>query len=172
MAELNDKQKRFCEEYLIDLNATQAAIRAGYSQKTAGQIGEQNLKKLEIQEYLQKRKQELQEVTGITQKRVLEEYAKIAFVDIRKFYNQDGALKAITDLDDDAAGALAGVEVYEEKVSDPDADENVVAGSTKKIKTYDKVKALDSLARHLGMFKDTLRVDHSGGVNFIFNKTG
>lgn len=52
MTKLTEKQKRFCEEYLIDLNATQAAIRAGYSRKTAGQIGDENLKKLEIQKYL------------------------------------------------------------------------------------------------------------------------
>lgn len=149
---LTDKQIKFCEEYLIDLNATQAAIRAGYSQRSAGQIGEENLKKLEIQEYLSERQRELQKATGITQKRVLEEYAKIAFLDIRKFYSIDGSLKPIHDLDDTAAGALAGVETYEEKVSAPDSDEDIVVGQTKKIKTYDKVKALDSLGRHLGLF--------------------
>src|SRR5687767_10030922 len=108
---LTDKQIRFCEEYLIDLNATQAAIRAGYSPKTAHSIGAENLIKPEIQEYLSNRQKELQEATGITQKRVLEEYAKVAFLDIRKFYTVDGALKSIHDLDDESAGALAGCEV-------------------------------------------------------------
>ena len=150
MADLTDKQKRFCEEYLIDLNATQAAIRAGYSRTSAGQIGEQNLKKHDIQVYLSARQQELQEATGITQKRVLEEYAKVAFLDIRKFYTVDGSLKSIHDLDDISAGALAGVETYEERQGD---DEALTIGQTKKIKTYDKVKALDSLARHLGIFE-------------------
>lgn len=149
---LTEKQKRFCEEYIIDLNATQAAIRAGYSRDTAGSIGHENLKKPEIQEYLSQRQLELQEATGITQKKVLEEYAKVAFLDIRRFYTTDGALKPINELDDESAGALACVEVYEERISDVDADENVTAGMTKKIKTYDKVKALDSLARHLGLF--------------------
>lgn len=55
MAKLTAKQQRFCDEYLIDLNATQAAIRAGYSQKTAKQIGQQNLTKLDIKEYIKKR---------------------------------------------------------------------------------------------------------------------
>lgn len=151
--ELTAKQIKFCEEYLIDLNGTQAAIRAGYSAKTASVIAAENLVKPNIQAYLSKRQQELQEATGITQKRVLEEYAKVAFTDIRKFYTVDGALKPIKDLEDDAAGALAGIEVYEEKVSDSDPqDETVVTGTIKKIKIYDKVKALDSLARHLGMF--------------------
>lgn len=55
---MTEKQKRFCEEYLIDLNATQAALRAGYSEKTAYSIGNENLKKPEIQEYIQKRLKE------------------------------------------------------------------------------------------------------------------
>ncbi len=155
---LTDKQRRFCEEYLIDLNGTQAAIRAGYSQKTANEIAAENLAKPSIKAYLAERQRELQEATGITQKRVLEEYAKVAFLDIRKFYTVDGSLKSIHELDDDSAGALAGCEVYEEKVSDSE-DENVTVGQTKKIKTYDKVKALDSLGRHLGLFgKDNEQV--------------
>ena len=150
MSELTDKQIKFCEEYLIDLNATQSAIRAGYSRNSAMEQGYQLLQKTSVTEYLAKRQAELQQATGITQKRVLEEYAKVAFLDIRKFYTVDGALKSIHELDDDSAGALAGVEVYEEKAGN-DAEE-MVLGTTKKIKTYDKVKALDSLGRHLGLF--------------------
>ena len=55
MMKLTSKQQRFCDEYLVDLNATQAAIRAGYSKKTAKQIAQQNLTKLDIQEYIKKR---------------------------------------------------------------------------------------------------------------------
>jgi phage terminase small subunit len=152
MAGLNDKQKRFCEEFLIDLNATQAAIRAGYSKKTAKEQASRLLTNVNVESYLSERQQQLQADTGITQRRVLEEYAKIAFSDIRKFYTVDGALKPIHELDDESAAILAGVEVMEEKVSDPTSDEVIVVGQVKKIKTWDKVKALDSLARHLGMF--------------------
>lgn len=150
--DLTDKQIKFCEEYLIDLNGTQAAIRAGYSRNTAAVIAAENLIKPNILEYLTQRQRELQEATGITQKRVLEEYAKVAFLDIRKLYTVDGSLKSIHDLDDEAAGALAGVETQEIKVSDPESEEDIITGHTKKVKTYDKVKALDSLARHLGIF--------------------
>ncbi len=115
MAELTGKQQRFCEEYLIDLNATKAAIRAGYSEDSAGAIGHENLKKPEIQEFISARQKELQEATGITQKRVLEEYAKIAFFDIRSLYTPDGGLKDIRQLDDNAAGAISSVESVEEK---------------------------------------------------------
>ena len=76
---LTEKQKRFVAEYLVDLNATQAAIRAGYSEKTAGQIGEQNLKKLEIQEALQKAIKDRENRTEITQDKVLDELGKVAF---------------------------------------------------------------------------------------------
>lgn len=71
MAKLTPKQQRFVDEYLIDLNATQAAIRAGYSPKTAGQIGEQNLKKLEIQAAIQKAQAERSERTLVTQDMVI-----------------------------------------------------------------------------------------------------
>jgi phage terminase small subunit len=147
---LTDKQAIFCEEYLIDLNGKQAAIRAGYSPKTAESQASRLLSNAKVQKYLSERQQQLQADTGITQKRVLEEYAKIAFSDIRDFYTEDGALKRITDLDDHAAAALAGVEVDE--IWEGYGEERVHIGETKKVKRFDKVKALDSLARHLGMF--------------------
>lgn len=164
----SEKHKRFCEEYLIDLNGAQAAIRAGYSEDRSRITASELLDREDVQAYLKKRQQEIQEVTGITQKRVLEEYAKIAFIDIRKFYTVDGALKGIRELDDDAAGALASVESYEEKTGEEDVE---AFGTTRKIKTYDKVKALDSLARHLGMFTDKMDVNLSGQIVWQETKT-
>ena len=79
---LTEKQKRFVEEYLIDLNATQAAIRAGYSPKTANEQGTQNLAKLSIQDAVAKAMAERSRRTGINQDRVLQELAKLAFVKI------------------------------------------------------------------------------------------
>jgi phage terminase small subunit len=76
---LTDKQKRFCEEYLIDLNATQAAIRAGYSPKTAEQTASRLLRNVKVQEYIAKRQKELSRSTEITQERVIKELALIAF---------------------------------------------------------------------------------------------
>ncbi len=71
MAKLTDKQELFCQEYLIDLNATQAAVRAGYSERTARQIGEQNLSKLDIQSRLKELQSARQERTQVTQDYVL-----------------------------------------------------------------------------------------------------
>ena len=78
MNELTDKQKRFCEEYLIDLNATQAAIRAGYSENTAQQIGSENLSKLVIQEYISKHKESKSKELNITLNDMLEIELSIA----------------------------------------------------------------------------------------------
>lgn len=81
MPKLTNKQKRFCEEYLIDLNATQAAVRAGYSEKTADRIANQNLKKLEVQQYLQKLMQDRSERTKISADDVVRELERIAMTD-------------------------------------------------------------------------------------------
>ena len=146
---LTPKQKRFVDEYLIDLNATQAAIRAGYSKKTAYSMGQENLKKPEIKRAIQKAMQKQQERTEITQDRVLLEYARIAFFDPRKLFHSDGSPKPIEELDADTAAALAGLEVREEFEG---AGENrAFVGYTKKYKLANKLGALDSLAKHLGM---------------------
>lgn len=81
MPKLTEKQKRFCEEYLIDFNATQAALRAGYSQKTAYSIGDENLRKPEIQSEIQALIKKRSERTGISADTVITELAKIAFSD-------------------------------------------------------------------------------------------
>lgn len=141
---LTEKQIRFCEEYLVDYNGTQAAIRAGYSPKTANEQAARLLANVSVSEYLRNRKYAIAGKLEITQERVLLEYSRIAFTDIRKFYNADGTLKKITELDDDSAAALAGIE----------ADEITglisTTGVTKKIKRWDKKGALDSIVKLMG----------------------
>lgn len=154
---LTAKQQVFVAEYLIDLNATQAAIRAGYAQKRAYAMGHENLKKPEIASAIQDAMKARESRTEITQDRVLQEYAKLAFLDPRRFYDDTGNLIAVNLLPADVAAALVGVEVLESR--DP---EGGPANVTKKIKFVDKKGALDSVARHLGMFKD--KVEHSGEV--------
>lgn len=157
---LSPKQKLFVQEYLIDLNATQAAIRAGYSKKTAEVIGHENLRKPYISSAIQKAMKKREDRTEITQDRVLEEYAKLAFFDPRKFFNDDGNLKNIVDLDDNTAACVAGVDVI--TIS---SKENYVE-QIKKIKITDKKAALDSIAKHLGMFDKDKNNDND---KMIFN---
>lgn len=147
---LTPKQEQFCQEYLIDLNATQAAIRAGYSEKTAQEIGSENLSKPIIQNRISELQLSLQTKTGITQARVLEEFAKIAFFDIRKIYGDDGQLLPISEIDDQSAAAICGVESYEEKAQA--GEEEFVTGVVRKVKITDKIKALENLGKHLGIY--------------------
>src|SRR5919197_2742959 len=92
-SELTPKQARFCAEYLIDLNATQAAIRAGYSPRTANEQGARLLAHVSIAAAISQAKQAQAERTGITADRVLQEIARLAFVDIRKLFDAEGRLK-------------------------------------------------------------------------------
>ena len=156
MAEtLTPKQERFVQEYLIDLNATQAAIRSGYSEKTAHSIGHENLSKPDIQAALASARKQLAENAGITPERVLKEYGRLAFHDIRKTFDTDGNLIPIHELDDDTAAAIAGLEVEKRFSSFSNEEGAPLAESrTHKIKLTDKKGALDSIARHLGMFTD------------------
>ena len=152
MRKLTPKQKRFVDEYLIDLNATKAAIRAGYSAKTAASIGEENLRKPEIQGALAERMKARSVRTEVTQDRVIAELAKIAFGDARDvmLWGPSGVkLLDSKTLTDDQAAQVAEVA---ERVSE--------AGVSLKLKTHDKVGALKLLGEHLGMFRQ--RVELTG----------
>lgn len=149
---LNDKQRRFVSEYLIDLNATQAAIRAGYSSKTANEQGARLLAKVSIQKMIEERMSDREQRTEITQDRVLRELAKLAFLDIRKAFDSDGVLKSVHELDDDTAAAVAGLDVIEM------SSEDDKTCRLKKIKLSDKRAALELIGRHLGMFNDKLNL--------------
>ena len=97
MSNLTDKQKRFCQEYVIDLNATQAAIRAGYSENSANEQGCQNLAKLNIQEYISQLQESKSEELNITQNQVLKELMKVAFGDVKNYFDDWGRLIYIND---------------------------------------------------------------------------
>lgn len=147
---LTDKQKKFVEEYLIDLNATQACIRAGYSVRTANEQGAQNLAKLSIQEAISKAMAERSRRTGINQDRIVQELARIAFVKITDVVDSDGEINTNASDDD-----LACIESY--KVEDSDS----VNGSSSKreVKLASKIKALELLGKHVGMWNDKIQVD-------------
>lgn len=149
---LSAKQERFVEEYLVDLNATQAAIRAGYSKKTAKAIGSENLTKPDIAEEVTRRRALVSAGCVVTRERVLQELARIGMSDIRKLYDEKGKFRKITELDDDTAAAIAGVEF--EELFEGAEGERFEIGRITKIKRFDKSKALEMLGRHLGLWKD------------------
>lgn len=142
---LTDKQQRFVDEYLIDLNATQAAIRAGYSVKTANEQGSQNLAKLSIQQAIAEKMAERSRRTGVNQDRVVLELAKIAFVKLTDIIDEKGKIKDTATEDD-----LACLEGYKYKYSDTDSGYSV----EREVKLSSKMKALELLGKHLGMWND------------------
>lgn len=161
IGKLTPKQAKFVEEYLLDLNATQAAIRAGYKPSQARFIGCENLTKPNIAEAIQTQMEARSQRTEISQDRVLQEYAKLAFLDPRRFYDEDGSLIPIHELSEDVAAALAGMDVSTERVG-KDKDGLPEFATVRKIRLSDKKGALDSVARHLGMFNDKVKQEISG----------
>lgn len=149
---LPPRRAAFVREYLVDLNGTQAAIRAGYAPKSAGQTADDLLRipqvAAEVAEAMAKRAVR----TEITQDRVIKEVARIAFLDIRKLFDANGAMKPIHDIDDETAAALASIECLEV------GEEGVAVGVLKKLKLTDKKGALELLMRHMGMLNDKLKV--------------
>ena len=147
---LTNKQKRFCQEYTIDWNLTQAAIRAGYCRKNARQTGYENLTKLYIQQEIQRLMDELAKKTMITAEKVLRELAKIGFSDITDFV-EFGKQETETENGDSSH--------YIELKPSAEVDGSLIAEvrearSGLVFKLHDKVKALELMGRHLGMFKD------------------
>jgi phage terminase small subunit len=151
MTTLNAKQRRFIDEYLIDLNATAAYKRAGY--RATGNAAEVNAARLlrhaKVKAIVDERMAARSNSTQITADRVLREIARVAFLDIRGYYRADGSLKSPHELTDDQAAALASVESFEE--FEGVGDSRCKSGDVRKIKMWDKMRALIELSKHLGL---------------------
>nr|DAK35451.1 MAG TPA: Terminase small subunit [Caudoviricetes sp.] len=152
-------QDRFVDEWLIDFNGTQAAIRAGYSPKTAAAAAARLLRNVNIQAEIARRQKDLQRRTEISQDRVVKELARIAFADASDYAcietltyeNEDGTVSPVQivspkdtgALSDDQRAAIAGIKQGANGIE---------------IKLHDKIKALELLGRHIGMFNDKIEV--------------
>ena len=158
---LTPKQAAFVREYLIDKNGAQAAIRAGYSKKNASRIAIELLNKNHVSEQVNAGLIKQQERTEVTADRVLRELAAIAFADTRKLYREDGSIKSPGELDDRTASALAGIDTEERD------GEDGYRAYTRKVKQWDKVKALELLGKHLGLYptRGTLSIALDGQVD-------
>ena len=155
---LTAKQKKFIEEYLIDLNATQAAIRAGYSPNTAQEQSSRLLSNVMVKNEIDKAMAQRSRRTGISQDRVLRELAKIAFVNPNDVINFSDATVKMTS--EENLAAIASVKVKKIPGEYGDATE-------REVKLYDKLRALDLLGRHLGMFKDKIEINGDMGVKIV-----
>jgi len=161
-SELKYKQQLFVQEYLVDLNATQAAIRAGYSAPTAKETGYGNLQKPHIREAIQKAMDLRLERIQITADRILVELAKLGFSDIRNIFTESGQLRSVAELGDDIAAAIQSVEVVSSSAG-KDSDGNTEIEYTHKIRLADKKAALELLGKHMKLFADKVEVSAPGG---------
>lgn len=147
---LTPKQKCFVAEYIIDKNKSQAALRAGYSPKTAPWIGQRLFSRSHIFEAIQKAVEKQAERTKVTADKVILGLAQGAFADIAACYDENGNLKNIHDIPIEVRMAIAGLDV--EELFAGAGQDRVQIGNTKKLKMTDKHKYLDSLAKHFGMY--------------------
>ena len=182
MPALNDPQhEAFALHVAEGKSKRDAAVAAGYSEKSASTIGGRLSKKVEISRRIEELQAQVAtavvEKVSITVDRLLEEYAKLAFLDIRKAFDSKGCLLPIHELDEETAAAIARIEVEELflggrrrrrsalEAEEEQADDQVIRqreaiGRLIKFKLIDKRGALDSLAKHLGMFREKVDVNH------------
>jgi phage terminase small subunit len=173
---VNPKQARFCNEYIVDLNGKKAAIRAGYQARSAHVTASRLLADPKVQTKVAELQEALAKRTGITVERVLAEYSKLAFANMQDYITvqQDGlAYLDLSKLTRDQAAAIAHFTVEEESIplykdEDDEQDEGIPirAPRTVKIKLADKKGALDSIAKHLGMFLDKEQSPDRAGIRF------
>ena len=142
---LTAKQRRFVEEYLICNNGKEAAIKAGYSEKTAKQIAAENLTKPYLKQIIEIAQQDRAQQKGITADRVAEELGKLAFFKPTDALNPDGTLKDINELPEDVQHAIVGFDVETVQIG------TEIKNRVKKIRFIDKNRSLDSLADWFGM---------------------
>ena len=152
---LTDKQRRFCEEYVVDWNGTRAAIAAGYSEKTAYSIAGENLKKPELQNYIEKIKDNLSLLSGVTALRNAKELAKIAYSNVSDFKQDWFTFKKFEDLTDNQKAAIAEITHSEINIGED------MVKVVEKLKVHDKLKAIAMLNKMFGY--DIVEPEKEGG---------
>lgn len=158
---LSPRVELFCQEYVVDRNGTQAAIRTGYSPKTAQVQASRLLSNAKVRARINELLEEKSKRTQITSDTVLRELLRIATVDIGEAFDEAGWLKRLSDIPEDVRRAIAGIEVQE--IFQGDGDEKHIIGIARKVKLSDKIRALELLGKYLKLFTD--KVEHSGKVS-------
>ncbi|MBT0811052.1 terminase small subunit [Litoribacter ruber] len=150
---LTDKEIKFVEAYLSDgtRNATASAIKAGYSENSAGQIGHSTLKKHEIQKYIQFLSAPLLEQAGVTQERLVQELARVGFANVVDIMQGDWQLKPLDELTKNQTAAISAISVQE--ITHQDEEGRQVTTRKVQVKHHDKLKSLVVLAEMAGLTK-------------------
>lgn len=158
--QLTKQQEIFCKEYLKDLNARRAAERAGYSKHTAQVQGSRLMQNEKVQKRVQALFDKRAAKIELSAELILERLLEVATVDLADAYDSDGKLKPLHDIPKSVRQAMSGIDVAEE-FAGYGKDRQKVA-DVRKVKFWDKIKALEVLGKHLKLFTD--KVEHSGKV--------
>ena len=160
VTKLTARQERFVREYMVDLNGTQAAIRAGYSPGSAKVTASRMLTQANVAAELSRLSQERLEVVEVNAEWVLRRLVQLADVDIGDVFRADGSLKAVVDMSEGAKRLIAGIEVTENTLG------RVVTGYTRKVKLSDRLKVLELIGRHvtIGAWQDNVSVADGDGL--------
>jgi phage terminase small subunit len=153
-AKLTPKQQRFIEEYLIDLNATQAAIRAGYSADSANKHARRLVVHGGISAEIARRQAEIAQKCALSAERVLEEIRRVALYDPRAYFDDRGNVKPFSQLTEEQAAAIAS---FDSVIANAKAGDHIT-DTVWKIRLCDKVRALELAAKHLGLVRDKVDV--------------
>lgn len=167
---MSPKQVRFCQEYVIDLNATQAAIRAGFNEKTAYSQGCRLLKNVEVQDKIKQMQNNIAETAGITALKILKEHEKIAFSSIAHMHQTWIGRKDFEALTDDQKSSIKSIstKVIKQNIGTKD-DPEIVDVEYVKIELYDKQKSLDAITRMLGFDAPIKQeISTANGLNIQF----
>lgn len=168
MAKLTDKQELFCKEYIVTLNATQSAIKAGYSEKTSREIGSRLLTNVNIQEQLQKLNAERMRELKIDAQYVLNRLHEIDQLDILDIMNDDmSGFRKLSEWPKSWRQSLSGIDINE--LFDYNEGEKELSGLVKKIKWPDKVKNLELLGKHISVGAFTKEEEKLTPPSFTFN---
>jgi len=141
---LTHKEIIFCREYIKERNGSQAAIKAGYSEKTASSCACRLLNRVHVQTEINRLLTIAEEAALISTERILSELYKLATVDIKQAFNEDGSLKGLNEMPEDVSKALSSVQI----------------GQTRKIRIFDKIRALELLGKHLKLFDAKNELDN------------
>lgn len=149
MKPLVPRQATFVREYLTDLNATQAAIRAGYSARTAEAAASRLLRNVNVKEHVDDAKRKRYQRIEVKQDEVLRELLRIMNTDISAAFDETGKLLPLKKIPEDLRRAISSIEI------------NDSGDSVKKLKLHDKLRALELLGKHLKLFTEKHQVEHS-----------
>lgn len=148
-----EKQKRFCEEYVVDLNATQAAIRAGYSKRSAKVLAVAALTKVNVQNYIAELQSDIQERNKLKGDDVVQELKALGYWNIQDFIDEGNVIKDITKLPRELTKSVVGIKTKTVYLPNPDGSGPPIEEITTELKMVDKRAALVDLGKHLGIFE-------------------